>query len=96
MASALANFPEIKGKGLELATKLARDGFAKGGVNGKAYAATLARLEMIQGHRDLAVELQTQAIREIPDQAPDATRLRMQADLESYQAGKLPIPPAAK
>lgn len=51
---------------------------------------------MIQGHRDRAVELQTQAIREIPDQASDATRLRTQADLESYQAGKLPLPPAAK
>lgn len=92
IAGDFANFPEIKGKGLELATKLARDGYAKGGVNGKAYAVTLARLEMIQGHRDRAVELQTQAIREIPDQAPDATRLRMQADLEAYKAGKLPPP----
>jgi hypothetical protein len=92
IASDLANYPEIKGTALELATTLARDGSAKGGVNGKAFTVTLARLEMIQGHQDNAIELQTQAIREIPDQAPDATRARLAADLESYKAGKLPAP----
>lgn len=96
IASDLANFPEIKGPALDLAAKLARDGYAKGGMNGKAFTVTLARLEMIQGHQDKAILLQAQAIREIPDQAPDATRLRLQADLESYQAGKLPPPTAAK
>jgi hypothetical protein len=51
---------------------------------------------MIQGHQDKAVELQTQAIRDISEQTPDAIRTRMRADLESYQAGKLPARPAAK
>lgn len=92
IASDFAGFPDLKGPALDYATKLARDGYAKGGMNAKSFTATLARLEMIQGHLDKAVELQTQAIRDVPEQAPDATRAQLAADLESYKAGKLPPP----
>jgi hypothetical protein len=51
---------------------------------------------MIQGHQDNAVELQTQASRNLSDQTPDAIRTRLRTELESYQAGKLPPRPVAK
>jgi hypothetical protein len=92
----LADCPDLKGAALDFATKLARDGYAKKGQNFNSFAAPLARLEMIQGHQDQAVELQTQAIRNISDQTPDAICTRLRADLESYQAGKLPPRPVAK
>jgi len=97
ITSDLANCPDLKGPALDFATKLAREGNAKGGPNAGSYVVPLARLEMIQGHQDKAVELQTQAIRDISKQAADTTRVHLLADLESYKAGKLPpapVPPA--
>ena len=51
---------------------------------------------MIQGHQDKAVELQTQAIRDLSGQTSDTVRARLRTELESYQAGKLPARPVAK
>ena len=96
IASDMADFAGIKGPALDFTAKLAGDGYAKGGPTSKAFTATLARLEMIQGHQDKAVELQTRAIQDLSEQAAASTRARLQADLESYQAGKLPPRLAAR
>ncbi|MEI7907997.1 MAG: TlpA disulfide reductase family protein [Verrucomicrobiota bacterium] len=92
----LADCPGVDGAALDFATKLARDGRAKGGMNAKSFIVPLARLEMIQGHQDKAVELQTQAIRDISEQPSEAIRARLRTELECYQAGKLPVRPVAK
>jgi tetratricopeptide (TPR) repeat protein len=95
VANELANVPDVKGPALDLAAKVAQEGYESGGPNSKLFIMTLARVKMLQGDKEKAVELQTKALNELPDKTPDATRQRYQAILDAYKAGKLPSRPSA-
>jgi thiol-disulfide isomerase/thioredoxin len=89
VARVLAEAPGVKGKALALAASLAEAGYAKGGQDATWFETTLARVKFIQGEKDKAIELQTKALKEAENAKP-LIKERLKADLESYQAGKLP------
>jgi hypothetical protein len=76
--------------------KIAEDGYAAGGSTGSLFTVLLARVKMLQGDKEKAIELQTKAIASLPDTLPEASRQRYQTTLEAYKAGKLPASPSAR
>ena len=90
IADKLAHVPNVKGPALALAAKLAQDGYAQGGPTGHSFTLTLARVKMLQGDNEMAVELQTKAISESPADTDKTIRQRLQTDLETYRKAKSP------
>ena len=96
IASRLASIPDVKGPALELAAKLAEEGYSAGGDRGDVFAMVLARIKMLQGDKDKAVELQAKALNSLPASAPESLRKRYQATLDGYKEGKLPATPTPR
>jgi hypothetical protein len=96
IATQLAGIPDVKGPALDLAAKIAEEGYATGGATGNLFTVILARVKMLQGDKEKAVELQTKAINSLPDSLPEASRQRYQTTLEAYKAGKLPPSPSPR
>ena len=89
IARFLAESAGVNGAGLALAAKLAEARYAKGGQNTMWFDTTLARIKFIQGDKEKAIQVQTEALKNAENAKP-VIKHRLQGDLDSYKAGKLP------